>query len=87
MQGACEKRSVLWYWYDGWVAVPFLVIGVVLTIRLALATPRLATIPLISKLVAILGALSVALVALNRTGIGIIFTDPIPSGTSAWEGR
>ena len=83
MQGAFDKGSVLWYWYYGWLAVPSLVFAAVLTIRLALITPWSETVPMISRIVAILGTLAVAPVVLNRTGIGIIFTGPIPLGTSA----
>jgi hypothetical protein len=37
MQGEFQQGSILWYWYDGWIALPFLLIALVTTVRLGMA--------------------------------------------------
>ncbi len=86
MQGAFDSGSVLWYWYDGWVALPFMLASVVLIPRLGQAIRRSELIALASMLIAILGTIPVIVVVFDRIGIWSTLSDPVTFGYASIGG-
>ena len=69
MEGAFEDRSVLWYWYDAWIAVPVALIALVAVARMVLGTKWANPSDFVLAVVAIAGTAAVGVVALDRVGI------------------
>ena len=86
MQGAFERGSFLWYWYDGWIAVPFMLAGLVLTLRLGQAIRRSELLALASMLIAILAIIPVIVVVFDRIGIWNTFSNPVTFGYASIAG-
>ena len=86
MRGAFDRGSVLWYWYDGWVAIPFMLASMVLILRLGQAIRRLELVALASMLIAILGTIPVIVVVFDRIGIWSTFSDPVTFGYASIGG-
>ena len=86
MQGAFNRGSVLWYWYDGWVAVPFMLASLVLILRLGQAIRRSELLVLASMLIAILGIIPVIVVVFDRIGIWNTFSNPVTFGYASIVG-
>lgn len=69
MQGAFESGTVLWLWYDAFLAVPALGLAGYMTFRTMLALPWAGRVPMALKGVSVVGTLLVLLVALDRVGL------------------
>lgn len=80
MQGAFDRGAFLWYWYDAWIAVPFMLAGLVLTLRLGQAIRRSELLALASMLIAIFAIIPVIVVVFDRIGIWNTFSNPVTFG-------
>ena len=69
MEGAFEDGTVLWYWYDAWIAAPVALVVLVAVARMVLATKWANPSDFVLAVVAIAGTAAVGVVALDRVGI------------------
>ena len=76
MEGAFENGTVLWYWYDAWIAVPVALVVLVAVARMVLATTWANPTDLVLAVVAMAGTAAVGVVALDRGGIRMAIGDP-----------
>ncbi len=75
MEGAFEDGTVLWYWYDVWIAVPVALVVLVAVARMVLATTWSNPTDLVLAVVAMAGTAAVGVVALDRVGIRMAIGD------------
>ena len=76
MEAAFEDGTVLWYWYDAWIAVPVALVVLVAVARMVLATTWTNPTDLVLAVVAMAGTAAVGVVALDRVGIRMAIGDP-----------
>ena len=75
MEAAFEDGTVLWYWYDAWIAVPVALVVLVAVARMVLATTWSNPTDLVLAVVAMAGTAAVVVVALDRVGIRMAIGD------------
>ena len=76
MDGAFNDGTVLWIWYDAWIAVPVALVALVAVARMILATTWANPADFVLAVVAIAGTAAVGVVALDRVGIRMAIGDP-----------
>jgi len=86
VSGAFEEGTVLWYWYDWWIAAPVLILSAVAAHQVVRNIPWSRPIPLLYKSIALIGTLSVAIVVLDRVGFYIAIEDPQTFGYASMIG-
>ena len=76
MEAAFDEGTVLWYWYDAWIAVPVALVVLVAVARMVLSTTWANPSDFVLAIVALAGAAAVGVVALDRVGIRMAIGNP-----------
>ncbi|MCH8199607.1 MAG: hypothetical protein IIA54_06020, partial [Chloroflexi bacterium] len=76
MEAAFDEGTVLWYWYDAWIAVPVALVVLVAVARMVLSTTWANPSDFVLAVVALAGAAAVGVVALDRVGIRMAIGNP-----------
>lgn len=75
MQGEFDQGTVLWLWYDAFLAVPALLVAVYLTYKAVVWYSWTRRVPLIAKGLCVLGTALVLLTVLDRVGVEVLSLD------------
>ena len=76
MEGAFDRGTVLWFWYNAVLAGPAMALALVFTFKVLVRISWSGPIPMVVKILATLGTTAVVMVVLDRIGVRMSIRDP-----------